>query len=44
MCIVDMLDKGVMIHRTPAALRIRQGRHWHWAKRAFEHVYLRGLS
>lgn len=43
MCIVDMLDKGVMIHRTPERLRIRQGRHWHWAKRAFEHVYLRRL-
>ncbi len=42
MCIVDSLDKGMLIARTPKhSIILPANRFWHWAKRFFEWWYLR---
>ena len=42
MCIVDSLDKGMMVSRTPQRSRVLPpSRLMHWAKRLFEWWYLR---
>ncbi len=44
MCIVDSLNKGMLIWRTPQrSLMLPACRVWHWAKRLFEWWYLRQL-
>ena len=43
MCIVDTLDGGIYISRTPKGGRLLASRAFHYAKRAFEHWYLWGL-
>lgn len=41
-CIIDALDRGMLVWRTPTRqLLLPPSRLWHWAKRGFEHVYLR---
>ncbi len=44
MCVVDSLNKGMLIWRTPQHnLVLPSCRLWHWAKRLFERWYLRQL-
>lgn len=44
MCVVDSLNKGMLVWRTPTrSLVLPSCRLWHWAKRLFERWYLRGL-
>jgi len=44
MCVVDSLDKGMLIWRTPTrSLLLPSCRLWHWVKRFFERWYLRQL-
>lgn len=41
-CIVDTLDKGIMVYRDPKRSVVLPGsRAFHWSKRAFERHYLR---
>lgn len=40
-CIVDTLDGGVLVQRTPTRMRVHASPLWHWAKRYFEWQYLR---
>jgi sulfide:quinone oxidoreductase len=40
-CIVDTLDGGVLVQRTPARMRVHASPLWHWAKRYYEWQYLR---
>lgn len=40
-CIVDTLDGGVLVQRTPTRMRVHASPLWHWAKRGFEWQYLR---
>lgn len=43
-CIVDTLDKGIMVYRDEKrSLVLPQSRAFHWSKRAFERHYLRAL-
>jgi sulfide:quinone oxidoreductase len=44
MCVVDSLNKGMLVWRTPTrSVVLPSCRVWHWAKRLFEHWYLRRL-
>lgn len=44
MCVVDSLNKGMLVWRTPTrSLVLPSCRIWHWAKRLFERWYLRQL-
>lgn len=44
MCVVDSLNKGMLVWRTPTrSLVLPACRLWHWAKRFFERWYLRQL-
>lgn len=44
MCVVDSLNKGMLVWRTPGfSLVLPPCRLWHWAKRLFERWYLRRL-
>ena len=44
MCIVDSLNKGMLIWRTPSRnIMLPACRVWHWAKRFFEGWYLRQI-
>jgi sulfide:quinone oxidoreductase len=44
MCVVDSLNKGMLVWRTPTrSVVLPSCRIWHWAKRLFEHWYLRQL-
>jgi sulfide:quinone oxidoreductase len=44
MCVVDSLNKGMLVWRTPTrSLVLPSCRVWHWAKRFFERWYLRQL-
>jgi len=44
MCVVDSLNKGMLVWRTPTrSLVLPSCRLWHWAKRFFERWYLRQL-
>ncbi len=40
-CIVDTLNSGIMVHRTPEKAWHFKSRFFHWAKRFFEWQYLR---
>lgn len=41
-CIVDTLDKGIMVYRDPKrSIVLPSARAFHWSKRAFERHYLR---
>ena len=41
-CIVDTLDKGIMVYRDPKrSIVLPSSRAFHWSKRAFEQHYLR---
>ena len=42
-CIVDSLDKGILVYRTEKRTIVLPSRLLHWAKRAFEWWYLRDL-
>lgn len=43
-CVVDSLNKGMLVWRTPTrSLVLPSCRLWHWAKRFFERWYLRQL-
>lgn len=42
MCIIDSLDRGMLVVRTPKrSIVLPANRFWHWAKRFFEWWYLR---
>lgn len=42
MCIIDGLDQGTLVWRTPQRnVVLPSSRLWHWTKRAFEALYLR---
>jgi sulfide:quinone oxidoreductase len=42
MCIVDSIDKGTLVWRTPERnVLLPSSRLFHWAKRGFEKQYLR---
>lgn len=44
MCIVDSVDKGMLVMRTPErSVVLPSSRFWHWSKMAFEWWYLRRL-
>lgn len=44
MCVVDSLDRGMLVARTPKrSLVLPAARFWHWSKRLFEWWYLRQL-
>jgi sulfide:quinone oxidoreductase len=44
-CIVDTLDTGILVYRGERRNVVLPGmRPMHWAKRAFEHLYLRGIA
>jgi sulfide:quinone oxidoreductase len=44
MCVVDSLNKGMLVWRTPTrSVVLPSCRIWHWAKRLFERWYLRQL-
>lgn len=43
-CIVDTLDKGIMVYRDPKrSVVLPSSRAFHWSKRAFERHYLRAF-
>jgi len=42
-CIVDTLDKGIMVYRNPHRMMVFPSRLMHWAKRFFEWWYVRKL-
>lgn len=42
-CIVDTLDKGILVYRDPQRSLVFQAGWLHWAKRLFEWYYLRPL-
>ncbi len=44
-CIVDTLDSGILVYRNESRNFVLPAmRPMHWAKRAFEHLYLRGVA
>jgi sulfide:quinone oxidoreductase len=40
-CIIDTLDKGILVYRTEQRTIVVASKLFHWAKRAFERFYLR---
>jgi sulfide:quinone oxidoreductase len=42
-CIVDTLDHGILVYRTPERMMVWPSRFMHWAKRFFEWWYVRTL-